>query len=110
MPKEYPEGDPTKVSKNTHGGFGTNYPANIKMHPILGLDKATAMHLAQAPPGNRMDNVGTYVNTEAFEAKNPGTWHYMCTRNNAFTNRSQKGKIIVAEAGPAGDEPGVTNV
>lgn len=25
----------------------------------------------------------------------PGTYHYMCTRNNNFTNRSQKGTIIV---------------
>ncbi|XP_060076266.1 protein DD3-3-like [Ylistrum balloti] len=26
-----------------------------------------------------------------------GTYHYMCTRNNNFTNRSQKGTIIVVE-------------
>ena len=25
----------------------------------------------------------------------PGTYHYMCTRNNNFTNRSQKGTIKV---------------
>ena len=24
-----------------------------------------------------------------------GTYHYICTRNNSFTNRSQKGRLIV---------------
>jgi len=28
---------------------------------------------------------------------NRGIYHYMCTRNNAFTNRSQKGKLVVGE-------------
>ena len=27
-----------------------------------------------------------------------GTYYYMCTRNNNFSNRSQKGKIIVKSA------------
>ena len=26
----------------------------------------------------------------------PGTYYYMCTRNNNFTNRSQKGRITVS--------------
>lgn len=30
------------------------------------------------------------------KAKTAGEYHYMCTRNNNFTNRSQKGTIIVA--------------
>lgn len=29
--------------------------------------------------------------------KKEGHFHYMCSRNNAFTNRSQKGRIIVLE-------------
>ena len=27
--------------------------------------------------------------------RNQGTYHYMCSRNNNFTNRSQKGQITV---------------
>ena len=39
-----------------------------------------------------------------------GTYYYMCTRNNNFSNRSQKGKIIV-KAGGAGkkDEAALEN-
>ena len=29
------------------------------------------------------------------EVTRSGTFHYMCTRNNNFSNRSQKGRIIV---------------
>ena len=28
----------------------------------------------------------------------PGTYYYMCTRNNNFTNRNQKGRLVVYEA------------
>ena len=28
----------------------------------------------------------------------PGEYYYMCTRNNAFTNRSQKGRLVVRNA------------
>ena len=27
----------------------------------------------------------------------PGTYHYICSRNNNFTNRSQKGKLVVRQ-------------
>lgn len=30
----------------------------------------------------------------------PGTYHYICSRNNNFTNRSQKGKLVVKQAAP----------
>ena len=46
----------------------------------------TASVLDQSPP---------YVDLKPQKAKPCGKWHYMCTRNNNFSNRSQKGKIIV---------------
>ena len=27
----------------------------------------------------------------------PGSYYYMCTRNNAFSNRNQKGRLVVRE-------------
>jgi len=37
-----------------------------------------------------------YFNGGAIQMKTTGTYHYMSTRNNNFTNRSQKGSITVA--------------
>ena len=41
------------------------------------------------------DDAGTYFDLGAWSVTALGTYHYLCTRNNNFSNRSQKGKIIV---------------
>jgi len=36
-----------------------------------------------------------YVDLGPQKAATCGRWHYMCTRNNNFSNRSQKGRVTV---------------
>ena len=45
--------------------------------------------------GKTLDNTGPYYDMGVRKATAPGLYHYMCTRNNNFSNRDQKGEIIV---------------
>ena len=46
---------------------------------------------------SELDDAGTYFDLGPRKVTQVGTYYYLCTRNNNFTNRSQKGKIIVQE-------------
>ena len=50
---------------------------------------------------DELDDAGTYFDLGPRKMIMPGTYHYMCTRNNNFSNRSQKGKLVVK---PASDQ------
>ena len=41
-----------------------------------------------------------YFDGGIFRMNRTGEWHYMCTRNNNFTNRSQKGYVAVQDSFP----------
>jgi hypothetical protein len=41
-----------------------------------------------------LDNAAASFGGIIFRASRPGVYHYMCTRNNNFSNRSQKGTLI----------------
>lgn len=47
---------------------------------------------------SELDDAGTYFDLGPRKVTRGGTYHYMCTRNNNFSNRSQKGRIICSEA------------
>jgi len=44
-----------------------------------------------------LDGAGTGVNLEPQKVSQKGCWNYLCTRNNNFSNRAQKGKLCVTE-------------
>ena len=44
---------------------------------------------------SELDDAGTYFDLGPRKVTQIGTYFYMCSRNNNFTNRSQKGKLIV---------------
>ena len=44
---------------------------------------------------SELDDAGTYFDLGLQKVTSPGTYHYMCSRNNNFSNRIQKGKLIV---------------
>ena len=44
---------------------------------------------------SELDDAGTYFDLGPREVTQIGTYYYMCSRNNNFSNRSQKGKIRV---------------
>ena len=46
---------------------------------------------------SELDDAGTYFDLGPRKVTSRGTYHYMCTRNNNFTNRGQKGKIIIQD-------------
>jgi len=49
-----------------------------------------------------LDDAGTGFNMEPQKVTQQGCWNYLCTRNNNFSNRAQKGKLCVTE-GDVGD-------
>lgn len=44
---------------------------------------------------SELDDAGTYFDLGPRKITSKGTYHYMCTRNNNFSNRDQKGRVIV---------------
>ena len=46
---------------------------------------------------SELDDAGTYFDLGPRKVTSRRTYHYLSTRNNNFTNRSQKGKLVVLE-------------
>lgn len=46
---------------------------------------------------SELDDAGTYFDLGPRKITSTAVYHYLSTRNNNFTNRSQKGKIVVGE-------------
>ena len=44
-----------------------------------------------------LDDAGTYFNLGLRQVTQVGTYYYVCTRNNNFSNRSQKGVVFVQD-------------
>jgi hypothetical protein len=42
-----------------------------------------------------LNRASAYVDAGLVQMNNPGTYYYMSTRNNQYSNRSQKGTIVV---------------
>ncbi|XP_065065855.1 protein DD3-3-like [Rhopilema esculentum] len=94
----YPEGLPKP--DDVHGQYGRNFPENIVTGTVLGLAEVDAKKLAFLQPGSgvELDEASVYFDLGPRKVTRSGTYFYMCTRNNNFTNRSQKGKIVVRGA------------
>lgn len=45
---------------------------------------------------SELDDAGTYFDLGPKKVTGTGIYYYMSTRNNNFSNRSQKGRIIIA--------------
>lgn len=89
-----------------------SYPADMRnrSNNIFGVDDESEVQLCTSGPiggGNgKLNNAGVYYNHKLFtckcetkdvngkKVKVNSVWYYMCTRNNNFTNRSQKAKIV----------------
>ena len=75
------------------GALGAAYPGLINDTTIdpafMGLDFDTLRQLALYGLNSSHFDLGP------LQALSPGQYRYLCTRNNAFSNRSQKGLLIV---------------
>jgi len=75
------------------------------MEPIGGIDAETAAQICtgrvqgktNSDYGNmeELDDAGTALTFEPIQVTKVGCWNYLSTRNNNFSNRSQKGKLCV---------------
>ena len=78
----------------TTGQWGRALPCRIDddvLCPFLGLSIMDLQRLAL----NGLNS--SYFDLGPRQVTRSGTYHYMSTRNNNFSNRSQKGKLIVVE-------------
>jgi len=90
------------------GSWGNSHPEhinNVTKWGVLGLSYSDALNLAALNNVqfrgelSELDDAGTYFNMLPHKITGPiGYFYYLCTRNNNFSNRSQKGKIVVTQA------------
>ncbi|KJE92614.1 hypothetical protein CAOG_03538 [Capsaspora owczarzaki ATCC 30864] len=99
----YAEGQPTSGLK-VYGQLGSSYPNRIDgSTPFLGFSQLDRQHLAildNLQLGGEMselDDAGTYFDLGPKAVSSLGVYHYLCTRNNNFSNRGQKGTVIVSD-------------
>eukprot|EP01137_Pigoraptor_chileana_P029784 Opistho-2@15443 len=101
--KKFTEIGEELYQKPNFGDYGTNYPSKIDELPFLGFSYKDVYRLAilrDAQFGGEMselDDAGTYFDLGVRQVNARGVYHYMCTRNNNFSNRDQKGTIIVSD-------------
>jgi len=107
----FPEGNgKANSSGETYGHFGVNYPMKADKSTFLNLAQDDVHTLAFLDPGqmrgemSELDDAGTYFNLAPRKVTSKGIYHYMCTRNNNFSNRDQKGKVTVRSS-PFKEEP-----
>merc|ERR1711976_805887 len=84
---------PLPLEKTTMWGDLTSNPNSVRhRYMYMALLNQTNPLLNAAP---------AYVDYPPIQFNKPGVYHFTCSRNNNFSNRSQKGTIIVDEAGDA---------
>jgi hypothetical protein len=115
--QNYPEGIPGMAVPLhlKHGHLGNSHPAHLNENiTFLGLPRADRQSIAVLDTTqlggemSELDDAGTYFDLGLRTITQAGTYYYMCSRNNNFSNRSQKGKIIVLPNSIATGRLGIT--
>lgn len=93
--------DHNYVSSHTvYGDWGRSYSDTLDAD-FLGLSRDDKEHLALQSRTHyggdmiELNDAGTYFDLGPRKVDTSGIFHYMCTRNNAFSNRNQKAKVVV---------------
>lgn len=83
------------------GHYVNSYPAPLTNITFLNLTKDDLIKLASSGSTNQPDpllnKASTYFDLQPRKITQSGIYHYLCTRNNNFSNRNQKGKIVVSK-------------
>lgn len=89
--------------QEVNGLWGSSYPADLSSD-FLGMSDALKQKMAILEPHfggelSELDDAGVYFDSGLIpcKAESLGVYHYMSTRNNNFSNRSQKGKVVVSK-------------
>ncbi|CAH1783889.1 unnamed protein product [Owenia fusiformis] len=97
----YPEGSGIAYQPGEKfGHWGRSYPGDVRNMSFLDLPLEDLQNLAVLTNKqfrgelSELDDAGTYYDLGPRKVTTTGSYHYMCTRNNNFSNRSQKGRII----------------
>jgi len=100
----------TTTTPPTVGGFGRSYPGRIDAQAgFLGFSTTLQGKLALQTYGGsndgtysgelkQLDGAGPYFDLGPQQVSQNGIFHYMGTRNNDFSNRDQKGTIVVSDS------------
>jgi len=76
-------------SSGKNGDASTSFPKTLADSKNFGFDNIESKKaFAEAA-------ASTYFNSDPMKLEKDGEYNYVCLRNNAFSNRSQKGKILV---------------
>jgi hypothetical protein len=104
----FEQGQIGAVESEKFGSWGNSHPEhinNVTKWGVLGLTYRDALNLAALNNVqfrgelSELDDAGTYFNMLPHKITGPiGVFYYLCTRNNNFSNRSQKGKVVVTTA------------
>ena len=84
-----------------YGVWSSSYPMSIRDSRLLNVSMELADYLATLSnlqlrgEMSELDDAGTYYDLGLYKVTIAGIYYYLCTRNNNFTNRSQKGVIYV---------------
>lgn len=84
-----------------YGEYGRNYPVHLENSSFLGLSRSDLIKLGilnqYGGSMDELDDAGTYFDLGPKKVTKSGVFHYMSSRNNNFSNRDQKGVVIVYE-------------
>lgn len=79
------------------GHWGRSYPERYYNKSFLGLSEVDQIKLAFLDghgESSELDDSSPYFDLGPRKVTSTGVFHYMSTRNNNFSNRSQKGRIL----------------
>jgi hypothetical protein len=99
----------TATTPQTFGAFGRSYPGRIDTNSFLGFSQTLQGKLALQTYGGsndgtysgelkQLDGAGPYFDLGPQAVTMNGVFHYMGTRNHDFSNRDQKGTIVVSDS------------
>eukprot|EP00463_Aulacantha_scolymantha_P000939 TRINITY_DN163_c0_g2_i2.p1 TRINITY_DN163_c0_g2~~TRINITY_DN163_c0_g2_i2.p1 ORF type:complete len:532 (+),score=94.30 TRINITY_DN163_c0_g2_i2:578-2173(+) len=111
--KRYSEvGQNDNAKMNTYGQFGSSYPAGLDpdkedFQPFLGFSYKDRAKMASLVGVNtnggelsELDDSSTHARFDLMKVTLQGIYNFLCTRNNNFSNRSQKGRIVASSSLP----------
>lgn len=98
-------GSPDSLKYGSWGGSHPEHLDNVTAWQVWGITRSQANNLATLKDVqfrgemSELDDAGTYFDMRPHRISGAlGAFYYMCTRNNNFSNRSQKGKMVVTQS------------